>query len=98
MTKKDMARAIAEETGIPQVQATAVVQRIFDGIIETLVTAGPDRTAQLRRLRGQEAQAQEGTQPPHRRDGEGAGQAGRHLQAGAGDGAAGQEVEEGSWA
>jgi integration host factor subunit beta len=40
MTKKDMARAIAEETGIPQVQATAIVQRIFDGIIERLVTAG----------------------------------------------------------
>ena len=40
MTKKEMAKAIAEETGIVQVQVTAVVQRIFDGIIETLVTAG----------------------------------------------------------
>ena len=40
MTKRDMAKAIAEETGIPQVRATAIVQRIFDRIIETLVTAG----------------------------------------------------------
>jgi integration host factor subunit beta len=40
MTKKDMAKAIAEETGIPQVRVTAIVQRIFGGIIETLVTAG----------------------------------------------------------
>jgi integration host factor subunit beta len=40
MTKKDMAKAIAEETGVPQVQVTAIVQRIFDGITEALVTAG----------------------------------------------------------
>ena len=40
MTKKDMAKAIAEQTGIPQVQATAIVQRIFDGIVETLVRGG----------------------------------------------------------
>jgi nucleoid DNA-binding protein len=40
MTKEDMAKAIAGETGIPQVRATAIVQRIFDGIVETLVTAG----------------------------------------------------------
>jgi integration host factor subunit beta len=40
MTKKDMAKAIAEETGVPQAQAVAIVQRTFDGIIGTLVTAG----------------------------------------------------------
>ena len=40
MTKKEMAKAIAEETGIVQVQVSAIVQRIFDGIIETLATAG----------------------------------------------------------
>src|SRR3954468_5362071 len=40
MTKKELAKAIAGEMGIPQVQATAIVQRIFDGIIETLVAAG----------------------------------------------------------
>ena len=37
MTKKDMARAIAEGTGIPQVQVMEVVQRVFDGITEALV-------------------------------------------------------------
>jgi integration host factor subunit beta len=40
MTKKEMAKAIAEETGIPQVQAAAIVQRIFDGITETLLSEG----------------------------------------------------------
>jgi nucleoid DNA-binding protein len=40
MTKKDMARAIAEETGLPQVQATAIVQRVFDRITETLLSEG----------------------------------------------------------
>ena len=40
MTKKDMAKAIADETGIPQMQAAAIVQRIFDGIIDTLLTEG----------------------------------------------------------
>ena len=40
MTKKDMAKAIADETGIPQGRAAAIVQRIFDGIVETLLTEG----------------------------------------------------------
>ena len=37
MTKKEMARAIAEETGLTQLQAIEVVQRVFHGIIETLL-------------------------------------------------------------
>jgi nucleoid DNA-binding protein len=40
MTKRDMAKAIAEETGIPQGQAKEVVQRVFHGIIETLLAEG----------------------------------------------------------
>ena len=40
MTKRDMTKAIADETGIPQVQAAAIVQRIFDGIVETLLSEG----------------------------------------------------------
>jgi nucleoid DNA-binding protein len=35
-----MAKAIADETGIPQVQAAAIVQRVFDGITETLLSEG----------------------------------------------------------
>jgi nucleoid DNA-binding protein len=35
-----MARAIADETSIPQVQAAAILQRIFDGITETLLSEG----------------------------------------------------------
>jgi nucleoid DNA-binding protein len=35
-----MARAIAEEPGIPQAQVKEVVQRVFDAITETLVAEG----------------------------------------------------------
>ena len=40
MTKKDMAKAIAEEMGLTQIQAKEIVQRVFDGITETLVQEG----------------------------------------------------------
>jgi nucleoid DNA-binding protein len=40
MTKRDMAKAIAKDTGISQVQAAVIVQRIFDGITETLLSEG----------------------------------------------------------
>jgi len=40
MTKKDMAKAIAEEMGLTQVQAREIVQRVFDGIVETLLNEG----------------------------------------------------------
>jgi integration host factor subunit beta len=40
MTKKDMAKAIAEELGLPQIQAKEIIQRVLDGITETLVHEG----------------------------------------------------------
>jgi integration host factor subunit beta len=40
MTKKDMAKAIADKTGIPQAQVAVIVQRVFDGITETLLSEG----------------------------------------------------------
>jgi DNA-binding protein HU-beta/integration host factor subunit beta len=40
VTKKDMAKAIAEEMGLTQGQAKEVVQRVLDGITETLVNEG----------------------------------------------------------
>jgi len=40
MTKKDMAKAIADETGLSHNQAKDIVQRVLDGIRETLVTEG----------------------------------------------------------
>jgi nucleoid DNA-binding protein len=40
VTKKDIARAIAARSGIQQVQALAVVQGVFDGIVETLASEG----------------------------------------------------------
>ncbi len=45
MTKKDLAKAIADELGITHVQAKAVVQQVFDGIVETLLT---ERRLELR--------------------------------------------------
>jgi len=35
-----MAKAIAEEMGLTQLQAKEIVQRVLHGIVETLVTAG----------------------------------------------------------
>ncbi len=40
MTKKDMAKAIADEMGLTHVQAREIVQRVFDGITETLLHEG----------------------------------------------------------
>ena len=40
MTKKEIARQISEEIGLPQVQTKDIVQRTFDAIIRTLVADG----------------------------------------------------------
>jgi nucleoid DNA-binding protein len=40
VTKKDLARAIAEQMSIPQALVQEIVQRVFDGITETLVHEG----------------------------------------------------------
>jgi len=40
MTKKEMARLIAEEMNLPQIPVLEIIQRVFDGIIDTLVTEG----------------------------------------------------------
>ena len=40
MTKKEMAKAIAEEFSLPAATVLQIVQRAFDGITETLVTEG----------------------------------------------------------
>src|SRR6476661_1716497 len=40
MTKKEMAKAIADEMGLTQQQVQQVVQRVFDSITETLVQEG----------------------------------------------------------
>jgi len=40
VTKKDMAKTIAEEMGLTQIQTQEIVQKVFDGITETLVEEG----------------------------------------------------------
>ena len=40
MTKREMAKAIAEEMGLTQNQAKEIVQKVFDGITATLLQDG----------------------------------------------------------
>ncbi len=40
MTKKDLAKAIAGETGLTQEKVREIVQRVFDRVTETLVDEG----------------------------------------------------------
>jgi len=40
VTKKEMAKTIAEEMGLTQIQAKEIVQKVFDGITETLLNEG----------------------------------------------------------
>ncbi len=40
MTKKEIVKAISEETGLTQLEIKRIVQRTFDAIIETLVAEG----------------------------------------------------------
>jgi integration host factor subunit beta len=40
MTKKEMAKAIADEMDLTQVKAGEIIQRVFDGITETLLNEG----------------------------------------------------------
>ncbi len=40
MTKKEMTKAIADRTGIPQTHVAVIVQSIIDGITEILVSEG----------------------------------------------------------
>ena len=40
MTKKNMAKAIAEEMALTQTQVMEIVQRVLDGITQTLVREG----------------------------------------------------------
>jgi nucleoid DNA-binding protein len=40
VTKKDMAKAIADEMGLTQLQAKEIVQQVLDGITETLLHEG----------------------------------------------------------
>src|SRR6058998_4448586 len=40
MTKKELAKAIADDMGLPQAQVLEIVQKVFDGIAETLVQEG----------------------------------------------------------
>jgi nucleoid DNA-binding protein len=40
MTKKEMVKDIADETNLPPAQVMAIVQRVLDGITDTLVEEG----------------------------------------------------------
>ena len=40
MTKKDIARAIADQLGLTQIQASQIVHKLFDAIVNTLAEEG----------------------------------------------------------
>jgi nucleoid DNA-binding protein len=40
VTKKDIIRAISEELGLPQLQASEIVHKLFDAIVNRLVKEG----------------------------------------------------------
>jgi nucleoid DNA-binding protein len=40
VTKKEMAKAFADETDLTQAQVMGIIQRVFDGITEALVKEG----------------------------------------------------------
>src|ERR1019366_9561284 len=40
MTKKELAHVIAEETGLTQILVKEIIERLFDGIIDTLKKEG----------------------------------------------------------
>jgi integration host factor subunit beta len=45
MTKKDIAKAISQKTGIPALQTQEIVQKTFDAIVASLIT---ERRIELR--------------------------------------------------
>ena len=53
MTKKEIVKKISEDIGLTQLKTKDIVQRTLDAIIHTLGLRRADRTAELRRLRGQ---------------------------------------------
>jgi hypothetical protein len=83
MTKKDMAKAIAQDMGLPQAQE--LVQRVFDGITETLVREG--------RVERRNFGVFQVKQPPHRWPCDGPTKACGQLYAGKGNGGTGRPVE-----
>ena len=40
MTRKDIARTIADQLGLTQIQASQIVHKLFDAIVNTLVEEG----------------------------------------------------------
>jgi nucleoid DNA-binding protein len=40
VTRKDIARTIADQLGLTQIQASQIVRRLFDAIVNTLVEEG----------------------------------------------------------
>jgi nucleoid DNA-binding protein len=40
MTRKDIARTIAQDLGLTQIQVVAIIQQVFDAILDSLVQKG----------------------------------------------------------
>jgi nucleoid DNA-binding protein len=60
MTKKEVVILLAEKHRLPYALVHDAVQMIFNGIIDTLVTEGRNRTSQLWGIPGQKTKSQKG--------------------------------------
>lgn len=67
MTKKEMVKSIAEKVGTPSVTVSQVVQMVFDGITETLVS---ERRIELRNFGVFEVRERKGRKGRNPRSGE----------------------------
>jgi nucleoid DNA-binding protein len=94
MTKKDMVKEIAKEMGLTRGQAGEVVQRVFDGITDTLLSEGRIELRNFGVFEVRRRKPRRARNPRTGGESVGPGQAGRHLQGGAGDGGAGRPAEE----
>ena len=94
MTKKDLAKTIADELNLSGLVALQAVQRTFEGITEALVEEGRIELRNFGVFEVKKRKPRKARNPRTGRESESARQAGRHVQAGAGDGRTSQAVEE----
>ena len=71
MTKKDFVRRITDELDRPHIETMQIVQKTLDTIHQRPGRRRSHRITELRRLRGEEAEAQEGQESKDRREGHG---------------------------
>ena len=65
MTRKDIARTIADQLGLTQIQASQIVHKLFDAIVNTLVEEGRVELRNFGVFEGTVAESPQGPQPAY---------------------------------